>query len=808
MSYWGIVVPEATENKVLNPSAETTGNFAGGVVTRSTTYQKYGLYSYRAQSAANGQGLHLTLESLANAIHYATFRVRGTLPAGGLTTTIDVSNYHVPTLIESIDENWNLYGVQLPAAQCNGSTTFYILQSGAGSGDWYVDGVQIEEKDYWTTYCDGSRPGCVWDGVANESFSTRAATARAGGRVRDLQDDFDFYTSGFLGAGYSPIMVNADSYADLPGAQFNSIKQPPRVFTITGAFHESGGWDDLQTKRQALIDVLAHDAYPADPGGWQPVTLRYSGAAVQKEIKAYYESGLEGSITASAPGYVERAAIRFFAPDPFFYEIGNHAIGLDTTDTHTVYNIAARLKSSKQWDNLGVGAHTSGGTVFQILRASTGDIYIGGSFTGWGGVAGRDYIARYDPQAETWHTIGSASDINGNVEAIAEGPDGTIYFGGLFTNAAGIANADYLVSWNGSSFSALGTGANGLVKSFAFDKTGIMYVGGAFTSIGGTAANRIASWDGSSFSALGTGLNNYSTSIAVGLDNTIYVGGFFSTAGGNTVNYVAQWDGTTWSDLDGGFTGTIVYDLVILENGNLVAGGIFTAASGNTLSGLAEWNGVSWVDMGGGVGSAGGNVQTLRLAPNNDLYISGAFTSAGGNDNIEYLTVWNGASFAQVDTEVPGVSIVYSPEFGPPDPINPNNFDLYIGFSTNGSVDYAGLVTIDNEGNQPVYPKMYFKRTGGTSTLMATFTNETTGRRLFFNYGLLDGETISINLEPKEKTVISDFFGQRFDAILPNSDFGELSLLPGDNEITVFLINNGAAITAWAEWVNAYKSAD
>ena len=84
MSNWKVVVPEATTNKALNPSAGTTGNFAaagGATVSRVTTYGRYGLYSYRVQSAGDNQGMTLTLSVLANAIHYVTLRVRGTLPA-------------------------------------------------------------------------------------------------------------------------------------------------------------------------------------------------------------------------------------------------------------------------------------------------------------------------------------------------------------------------------------------------------------------------------------------------------------------------------------------------------------------------------------------------------------------------------------------------------------------------------------------------------------------------------------------------------------------------------------------------------
>lgn len=50
MSAWKIVVPHAASNYVLNPSAETTKNYAaylGATVTRTTDYSARGEYSYK-----------------------------------------------------------------------------------------------------------------------------------------------------------------------------------------------------------------------------------------------------------------------------------------------------------------------------------------------------------------------------------------------------------------------------------------------------------------------------------------------------------------------------------------------------------------------------------------------------------------------------------------------------------------------------------------------------------------------------------------------------------------------------------------
>lgn len=117
MSDWKIVVPETTQNRVLNPSGETTLNFAavGGTVTRVTTYAKYGLYSYRVQTAADNQGMTLTLAALANAIHYVTLVVRGTLPAAW-DWSLDNATYTAPAVVEALDASWTVYGLQFPAA--------------------------------------------------------------------------------------------------------------------------------------------------------------------------------------------------------------------------------------------------------------------------------------------------------------------------------------------------------------------------------------------------------------------------------------------------------------------------------------------------------------------------------------------------------------------------------------------------------------------------------------------------------------------------------------------------------------------
>src|SRR6185503_4148795 len=139
-------------------------------------------------------------------------------------------------------------------------------------------------------------------------------------------------------------------------------------------------------------------------------------------------------------------------------------------------------------------------------------------------------------------------------------------------------------------------GTNGTVSALTvYDNGGgpALYVGGYFTSAGGVAASRIARWDGSSWSALGSGIfdagsgPDASVSALTVYDDgggpALYAGGNFLTAGGVAASGIAKWDGSSWSALGGGmggppFIGPWVLALASFDDGSgpaLYAGGLF-----------------------------------------------------------------------------------------------------------------------------------------------------------------------------------------------------------------------------------------
>jgi hypothetical protein len=228
--------------------------------------------------------------------------------------------------------------------------------------------------------------------------------------------------------------------------------------------------------------------------------------------------------------------------------------------------------------------------------------------------------------------------MNGPVYALAVS-GGTLYAGGLFTNAGG-ASANYIAQWNGSSWSALGSGISGADADYAGPcvlalaiSGNTLYVGGDFMAAGAvTNANCIAQWNGSSWSALGSGMNGAVGALAVS-GGILYAGGDFDFTADYAVeaNAVAQWNGSSWSALGSGMGGggppyTYVYALEV-SGGTLYAGGSFTNAGGTAANYIAQWNGSNWSPLGSGMN---GGVSALAVS-GGTLYAGGNFTTAGTN---------------------------------------------------------------------------------------------------------------------------------------------------------------------------------
>jgi trimeric autotransporter adhesin len=179
----------------------------------------------------------------------------------------------------------------------------------------------------------------------------------------------------------------------------------------------------------------------------------------------------------------------------------------------------------------------------RALAIYGGEVYAAGAFDGAGDVPVAN-IAKWN--GNNWSALGSG--INGWVNALAISGSDQLYAGGAFTTADGGATTN-VVKWNGSRWSALGSGFDGPsdigspgeVKALVVSGNDL-YAAGTFMTTGGSTASRIARWDGSRWSALGSGIGGaspYVYALAVS-GSDLYTGGPFSIAGGKVSVYVAK----------------------------------------------------------------------------------------------------------------------------------------------------------------------------------------------------------------------------------------------------------------------------
>lgn len=168
-------------------------------------------------------------------------------------------------------------------------------------------------------------------------------------------------------------------------------------------------------------------------------------------------------------------------------------------------------------------------------------VVVGGYFT-LAGKALANNIALYDPVSGVWSALGTGMDYQ--VNALATLPSGDLAAGGDFTTADGVS-ANRIALWNGTNWSALGTGmhagspALGRVGALTTLPNGDVVAGGSFTTAGGVSTAHIARWDGTSWLALGSGMNAPVHALAC-LPNALVAGGHFTTAGGLTSAYYAR----------------------------------------------------------------------------------------------------------------------------------------------------------------------------------------------------------------------------------------------------------------------------
>lgn len=230
------------------------------------------------------------------------------------------------------------------------------------------------------------------------------------------------------------------------------------------------------------------------------------------------------------------------------------------------------------------------------------------------------------------------------------------------------------VAWGQScSYSHLGGGVTGTVMALESRDVGgtpTLYVGGELTQAGTVTVSNVASWNGASWSGLGSGVTDPSGTARVrtlasfddGNGPRLFVGGRFSVAGGIPVTGIAAWDGQAWSavgtPLTNGAQPVEVLDLVVHDDGSgpaLYVAGEFIGVTGMLTTGILRWNGIAWSMVGSGLPTAFGPGWATALAVHDagngpELYAGGQFIL-----NTSRVARWDGAAWSGVGTGIHNV---------------------------------------------------------------------------------------------------------------------------------------------------------
>jgi len=294
-------------------------------------------------------------------------------------------------------------------------------------------------------------------------------------------------------------------------------------------------------------------------------------------------------------------------------------------------------------------------------------LFVGGTFNSAGGVEARG-IAKWDGDA--WSPCGAGlfftgGFLAGSVNALQVFDDGSgpaLYAGGTF-NTAGSVSANRLARWDGTSWSALGSGTDNFVFALGVYDDGngdALYAGGNFTLAGGVSANRVAKWDGSAWSALGAGVSggvNTAVEAICGFDSgtgeRLYFGGEFTQAGGTPAERIASWDGAGWQTPASAVSAP-VHSLTVHDDGNgacLYMGGLFLSVDSQMAPGIAKWDGSSWSSLGMGIVGQVRGLTSFDDGNGPSLVASGLIFSAGGQP-IQGIAKWDGSNWSSLGTGV------------------------------------------------------------------------------------------------------------------------------------------------------------
>ncbi len=269
---------------------------------------------------------------------------------------------------------------------------------------------------------------------------------------------------------------------------------------------------------------------------------------------------------------------------------------------------------------------------------SNGDVFVSGGFTNIGGQA-QVHLAKIARTGAVYASWNAQLDSFTEIDAIVPTSSGSVFSAGIFYSIGGVSQSFLakLSDDSGAADTTWNPEPDNAVRSLAFDASGL-YVGGDFANIGGLARNHIAKISASTGavdSLWNPGADGSVTTLDLDANDNLYVAGAFANIGGYPRTGVAKL--VTDGSADSNWNPSIAFveSMTIGAGDSLYVGGNFTSIRGQSRTGVArlsqasgvvdpQWNPI----LGNSINVS--TVHAMVLAPDESLYIGGAFTRVDG----------------------------------------------------------------------------------------------------------------------------------------------------------------------------------
>lgn len=231
------------------------------------------------------------------------------------------------------------------------------------------------------------------------------------------------------------------------------------------------------------------------------------------------------------------------------------------------------------------------------------------------------WIPTLSASAQVWDSLGKG--VNAPIYTLhLEVASNTLWAGGAFTQA-GSNGGGFLSIWRNGSWQVEGN-PNDTVRSI-IEVDNVPFVGGDFTQIGGVNTNGFGQLFNGAWQPLGSSIDNGEVTDLQIYDNGVAVGGTFQSINGQSFKHIGLWTINGWQPLGAGLNGPVTTMAAL--NDELYVAGDFTQAGGIGVEGIAKWNGAQWVAVPGATfGTSGGAIHSLEVWFGR-LYAGGCFDS-------------------------------------------------------------------------------------------------------------------------------------------------------------------------------------